>query len=182
MHAQQQAKKYFKFFNASDQTEFRPNPCRTRHQADLWCTQMQILLSACQISKFQNFHNFLKFHQPKGCFLSDRQKSPEFYLLKNVKKKAYSCILKEKRATAPASTADPKKVKKSILIFAIFLVFLAPPARCGSNEYHVHRSEVNIYRVMTRNVSAVFKEESTLHPRRVDAHSCTARTTTDVQL
>jgi hypothetical protein len=28
--------------------------------------------------------------------------------------------------------------------------------------YHVHRSEVNIYRVMTRNVSAVFKEESTL--------------------
>jgi hypothetical protein len=26
----------------------------------------------------------------------------------------------------------------------------------------VHRSEVNIYRVMTRNVSEVFKEESTL--------------------
>jgi hypothetical protein len=24
----------------------------------------------------------LKFHQPKGCFLSDRQKSPKFYLLK----------------------------------------------------------------------------------------------------
>jgi hypothetical protein len=128
-------------------------------------TQMQILLSACQISKFQNFHNFLKSHQPKGCFLSDRQKSPEFYLLKNVKKKeAYSCILKKKRATAPASTADPKKVikKKSILIFAIFFAFLAPPARRGSNEYHVHRSEVDIYRVMTRNVSAVFKEESTL--------------------
>jgi hypothetical protein len=68
MHAQQQAKQYFNFFNASDQTEFRPNPCRTRHQADLWCTQMQILLSACQISKFQNFYNFLNFHQPKGCF------------------------------------------------------------------------------------------------------------------
>jgi hypothetical protein len=29
-------------------------------------------------------------HQPKGCFLSDRQKkSPEFYALKNAKKKAY---------------------------------------------------------------------------------------------
>ena len=150
-------------FNASDQTDFRPNPCRTRHQADLCCTQMQILLSACQISKFQNFHNFLKSHQPKGCFLSDRQISPELYLLKNVKKKkAYSCILKKKRPTAPASTADTKKVKKSILIFANFFLFLAPPARCGSNEYHVHRSEVNIYRVMTRNVSAVFKEESTL--------------------
>jgi hypothetical protein len=90
MHAQQQAKKYFKFFNASDQTDFRPNPCRTTttHQADLRCTQMQILLSACQISKIQNFHNFLKSHRPKGCFLSDRQKSFEFYLLKNVKKKS----------------------------------------------------------------------------------------------
>ena len=165
MHAQQQAKKYFKFFNASDQTEFRPNPCRTRHQADLWCTQMQILLSACQISKFQNFHNFLKSHQPKGCFLSDRQKSPEFHLLKNVKKKkTYSCIFFKKKSDIASQHRRPQKgQKKSILIFANFFAFLAPPARCGSNEYHVHRSEVNIYRVMTRNVSAVFKEESTLH-------------------
>ena len=68
MHAQQHAKKYSKFFNASDQAELRPNPHsgRTRHQAGPWCTQVQILLSACQISKFQNFHNFLNFHQPKG--------------------------------------------------------------------------------------------------------------------
>jgi hypothetical protein len=66
--------------------------------------------SACQNFKIQNFHNFLNFHQPKGCFLPDRQKSPEFYAIKNVKKKAYSC-LKKKKATAPASTADPKKVK-----------------------------------------------------------------------
>jgi hypothetical protein len=86
MHAQQHAKKYFKFFNAADKTDFQPNPCRTTHQADLWCTQMRILLSACQISKFQNSQNFLKSHQPKWCFLSDRQKSQEFYLLKNGKK------------------------------------------------------------------------------------------------
>jgi hypothetical protein len=89
----QQAKKYFEFFNASDQAESRPNPCRTRHQADpVVHTHMQILMSACQISKFQIFHNFLIFHQPKGCFLSDRQKSPELYILQNVKKKTYSCI------------------------------------------------------------------------------------------
>ena len=92
---------------------------RTRHQAGPWCTQLQILLSACQISKFQNFHNFLKSHQPKGCFLSDRQKSPEFYAIKNVEKKACSCI-KKKRATAPASTADPKKVKKVDFDFCQF--------------------------------------------------------------
>ena len=68
-----------------------------------------------------------------------------------------------KRATTPASTGDPKKVKKLDFDFCqFFLHFLAPPARCGSNEYHVHRSELNIYRVMTRNESAVFKEESTL--------------------
>ena len=125
MHAQQHAKKYFKFFNASDQEELRPNPCRTRHQAGpcvVRCTQLQILLSACQISKFQNSHSFLNSHQPKGCFF--------FYFCQ-------------------------KKI-----------AFLAPPARCGSNEYHVHRSEVNIYRVMTRNESRVRclrnKEESTL--------------------
>jgi hypothetical protein len=71
--------------------------------------------STCQISKFQNFHNFLNSHHPKGCFLSDRQKSPELYPIKNVKKKEPIAVLfiKKKRATAPASTADPKKVKKN---------------------------------------------------------------------
>ena len=32
-----------KKFNASDQAELRPNPCRTTHQAGPWFTQMQIL-------------------------------------------------------------------------------------------------------------------------------------------
>jgi hypothetical protein len=134
MHAQQHAKKYFKFFNASDQAELRPNPCRTRHQAGPWCTQLQIPDPPVKISKIQNFHNFLNFHQPKGCFLPDRQKSPEFYAIKNVKKKkAYSCIFFLKKKTAPASTADPKKVKKkSILIFAHFFRFLCQAPRCGS--------------------------------------------------
>ena len=55
---------------------------RTRHQAGPWCTQLQILLSVCQISKFQNFHNFLGSHQPKGCFLSDRQKKSRILPIK----------------------------------------------------------------------------------------------------
>jgi hypothetical protein len=60
---------------------------------------------------------------PKGYFLSDRRKSPEFYALKNVKKKPIVVLKKENRATAPASTADPKKVKKkSILISANFVL------------------------------------------------------------
>ena len=145
MHAQQHEKKYSKFFNASDQAELRPNPCcRTRHQAGPWCTQLQILLSACQISKSQNFHNFLNFHQPKGCFLSDRQKSPESYPIKKVFfSKVYSCKKKKKKSTLPASTADPKKVKKVDFDFCqFFFAFLAPPAAivqeasCGSYAYH----------------------------------------------
>jgi hypothetical protein len=86
----------------------------------------------------------LKSHQPKGCFLSDRQKSPEFYLLKNVKKKAYtrSCIFfLKKRATAPASTVDPmpiKKVKKIDFDFCQF--FLHFWVRLL--DAVVHRSEV----------------------------------------
>ena len=40
-------------------------------------------------------------------------KSLEFYLLKNVKKKKPIAVLfLTKRATAPTTTADPKKVKK----------------------------------------------------------------------
>jgi hypothetical protein len=51
-------------------------------------------------------------------------KSLEFYALKNVKKKAYICIKKKKGTTAPASTADLKKVKKIDFNFwPIFLHF-----------------------------------------------------------
>ena len=112
--------------------------------------------SACQISKFQNFHNFLNFHQPKGCFLSDRQKSPEFYAIKNVKKKAYSCIffffLKQRqRQPAPPT---PKRSKKSILIFANF--FFDFCVRLLDAVRKTHRSEVNIERVMTQNLMVLF--------------------------
>ena len=107
----------------------------------VYSTHMQILLSTCQISKFQNFHNFLNYHEPKGCFLSDRQKSPEFYALKNVKKKPIffnSNIKKKKKSdSAYQYRRSQKGQKKSILILAFFyFAFLAPPARCGSNEYH----------------------------------------------
>jgi len=87
----------------------------------------------------------LIFHQPKGCFLSDRQKSPEFYAIKNVKKKkAYSGIKKKKKKkTAPPGTADPKKVKKSILIFAnFFSIFVSGSSmRLESSQDSPFRSE-----------------------------------------
>jgi hypothetical protein len=78
--------------------------------------------STCQISKFQNFHNFLNSHQPKGCFLSDRQKSPEFYPIKNVKKKrAYSCIiLKKKERQRQPAPPTPKRSKKIDFDFCQF--------------------------------------------------------------
>jgi hypothetical protein len=43
----------FKNFNASDQAELRPNPCRTRHKPGPWCTQLQILDPHVKISKFK---------------------------------------------------------------------------------------------------------------------------------
>jgi hypothetical protein len=96
--------------------------------------------------------------------LSDRKKKSRILPIKKCKKKKPIAVLKKKKKERQRQPAPPtpKRSKKSILIFGNFFAFLAPPAGCGSNEYHVHRSEVNIYRVMTRNVSAVFKEESTL--------------------
>jgi hypothetical protein len=75
----------------------------------------------------------------------------------SVKKKLVAVFFfKKKRATAPASSADPNN------FFSIF------GSACAMNPY-VYRSEVNIfkniiYRVMTRNESAVFPqaEETTL--------------------
>jgi hypothetical protein len=69
--------------------------------------------SACQISKFQNFHNFLNFHQPKGCFLSDRQKSPEFYAIKNVKKKKPIAVFKKKKSDSASQHRRPQKGQKN---------------------------------------------------------------------
>jgi hypothetical protein len=66
--------------DASDQAKLRPNPCRTRYQDSPWCTQLQILdLYVLELDPL-NFHNFLNFHQPKACFLPDRQKVPYFTL------------------------------------------------------------------------------------------------------
>jgi len=68
----------------------------------------------------------------------------EFYGIKNVKKKAYSCIiLKKKRATAPVSTADPKKVKKIDFDFCqFFSIFVSGSSmRFESSKDSPFRSE-----------------------------------------
>ena len=134
MHAQQHAKKYFKFFNASDQAELRPNPSDQAPGRSLVYTAADptVRLSNFKIS---NFHNFLNSHQPKGCFLSDRQKSPKFYTIKNVKKKKPIAVFKKKkeRQRQPAPPT-PKRSKKSILIFANFFRFLCQAPRCGSKD------------------------------------------------
>jgi hypothetical protein len=76
---------------------------------------MQILLSACQISKFQNFHNFLKSHQPKGCFLSDRQKKSRILPIKNVKKKKkpIAVFKKKKKSDSASQHRRPQKGQKN---------------------------------------------------------------------
>ena len=117
--------------------------------------------SACQISKFQNFHNFLNPHQPKGCFLSDRQKSPKFNAIKNVKKKEpiavfFIFFLKKDRQRQPAPPT-PKRSKKSILIFAHFFSIFVSGSSMRFESSKTHSSEVNIDRVMTQNRIALFK-------------------------
>ena len=156
MHAQQHAKQYFKFFNASDQAELRPNPCRTRHQAGPGYTQLQILLSACQISKFQNFHNFLNSHQPKGCFLPDRQKSPEFYPIKKVFffQKGTAVKKRKKERHCQPAPPTPKRSKKNRFWFLpiFFFDFCVRLLDAVRKFEATHRSEVNIKRVMTQNL------------------------------
>ena len=56
---------------------------------------------------------FLIFHQPKGCFLPDRRKVPNFTLKKYFQKtKRVQLYIYKKRVTLPVSTADPQKVDK----------------------------------------------------------------------
>ena len=58
------------------------------------------------------------------CFLSDRQKSPEFYAIKNVNKKKPIAVFKKKIQLQPPGTADPKKVGKIEFDFChFFLLF-----------------------------------------------------------
>ena len=141
-------KKYFEFFNASDQAELRPNPSRTRHQAGPWCTQLQILDPRVKISKFKIPITFWISTSQKGAFCQIVKKSPEFYSLKNLKKEPIAVFFynkKKERQRQPAPPT-PKRSKKSILIFANFFRFLCQAPRCGSKVHKTHRSEVNIKR------------------------------------
>ena len=70
--------------------------------------------SACpraESPKFPSF--FLIFHQPKGCFLPDLRKVPNFTLKKYFQKtKRVQLYIYKKRVTLPVSNADPQKVDK----------------------------------------------------------------------
>jgi hypothetical protein len=82
-----------------------------------WFTQMQILDRPALELNPLNFHFFFfDFPPAKRVFVPDRQKSPEFYAIKNVK-------IKKEGHCQPAPPT-PKKSKKSILIFANFFRFL----------------------------------------------------------
>jgi hypothetical protein len=123
----------------------------------IMCTAAD-LRSACQISKFQNFYNFLNSHQPKGCFLSDRQKKSRILRYKKCKKKSLQLYLKKKSATAPPGPAPPTpKSQKVDFDFCHFFRFSCQAPRCGSKVHKTHRSEVNIKRVMTQNQNVNFK-------------------------
>ena len=73
------------------------------------------------------------FTSPKPAALH-QPKSPKIYPIKNVFfRKGYNCIKNKNRWTQPASTTDPKKVEKSILIFAFFF------GKNGKNQNRVFR-------------------------------------------
>jgi hypothetical protein len=106
----------------------------------------------------------LIFHQPKGCFLSDRQKNPECYAVKNffiffLKKKRGTAVFKKKKKKGDTASQHrrPQKVEKVDFDFLPIFRFLCQAPRCGSKFRKTHRSEVNINRVMTQNRIALFK-------------------------
>ena len=122
--------------------------------------------SACHRAGSSKFPQLSEFSLAKRVLSTRSSKRPEFYPIKTCfkkKKRGYNCLKKKERQCQPAPPSQKRKKKESILIFAgFFFVFLAPPARCGTKVRNTHGSEVNIYRFMTRNESAVFKEEPTL--------------------
>jgi hypothetical protein len=67
--------------------------------------------SACQISKFQNFHIFLNSHQPKKCFLPDRPKKKSRILRyrKCKKKKKANSWIKKKERQRQLAPPTPKR-------------------------------------------------------------------------
>jgi hypothetical protein len=88
----------------------------------------------------------LNSHQPKGCFLSDRQKSPEFYTFKMKKKHiAVLFFFKKKERQRQSAPPTPNRSKKSILIFANFFTIFVSGSSMRSKVRKTHRSEVNIF-------------------------------------
>ena len=80
-----------------------------------WFSQMQILDQPVLQLNPLNFHLFLIFHQPKGCFLPDRQQKPEFYAINFFYYyKKGTAVLKIKIKSDTASQhRRPRKSRKS---------------------------------------------------------------------
>ena len=76
-----------------------------------------------------------------------------------MRKKGYNCIKKEKkRVTLPTSTTDPGKIEKVDFDFCQkHFRFLCQAPRYGSKVRKTQGSEVNIKRVMTKNLNVGFK-------------------------
>jgi hypothetical protein len=126
VHALQHGENYLDFLNGPDRVENR-NQTRIKKLELLSPPKLPPNSAKCQISKFQNFHNFSNFYQPKGCFLSDRQKKKSRILRikKYEKKKKPIAVFKKKERERPRQPTPPtpKRSEKSIFIFAIFFCF-----------------------------------------------------------
>ena len=97
-------------------------------QAGPWCTLLQILDPPVKISKSKISITFWIPSSQKGAFYQIvKKKSPEFYAIKNAKKKKLyicSCIfLKKKERQRQPALPTPRRSKNSILIFALFFDF-----------------------------------------------------------
>ena len=128
--------------------------------------------SYCPPVKFQNFKISITFWNPtsrKGAFCQIVKKSRILPYKKSFFFQKGTAVKKrKKKSTLPASTADPKKVKKIDFDFCQFFLhfWLRLLDAVLMKTMFIVR---NIYRIMTRNKAAVFKEESTLLSDRARA-------------
>ena len=130
-----QGKNHFNFFNGPDQAENR-NQARIRKTKNCFFPPN---FPQIQANSALNFHNFLKFHQPKVHFFSRPSKTPEFYPIKNIFfSKRYTGKKKEKKWDIAWQNRRPQKGRKNrFWFFPIFFAFLCRSRR-GDHFYSIH--------------------------------------------